>query len=239
MVNATTHGGLGQVGIALAFAFVVFALVFSISGAHLNPAVTIAFWSAGLHPTRSTLLYVLAQCMGAAAGSLTLRAVLGPVGQMGATVPAVPVPAAFALEALLSFVLMFVIVATAMERSINGISALAIGLTVGFDALVGGPLTGASMNPARSLGPALVGGVWTAHWVYWLAPISGMIAAVHIYGWLRAALPRRARVNQRRGSQLTNGGDRPSHGRPRSMTGPVLTAQQQGQFSPHGQSQQD
>jgi aquaporin Z len=99
---------------------------------------------------------------------------------------------AFAIEWLLSFALMLVIVAVATDdRVAGGLGAIAVGLTVGFCAMMGGPLTGASMNPARSLGPALAGGFWDAHWVYWLAPITGMLAAARVYEMLRAtASPR-------------------------------------------------
>ena len=193
MVNAYSGGSLGQVGIALAFAFVVVAMIYALghlSGAHINPAVTLAFWSARRFPGGEVTPYVLAQCAGAAAASLSLRAVLGPVGDMGATLPAVPVAAAFGVEWLLSFALMFVIMAVATdERVTDGFAAIAVGLTVGFCALMGGPLTGASMNPARSFGPALVGGLWQAHWLYWIAPISAMIVAARVYDLLRVAGP--------------------------------------------------
>jgi aquaporin Z len=176
MVDVRTHGALGVPGIALAFAFVVIAMVSAfgpVSGAHINPAVTVAFWSVRRFPAREAIQYVLAQCTGAVAASATLRIVMGPVGQLGATVPLITVPAAFAVEWLLSFILMLVILTAARE--------VPVGLTVGFCALTGGPLTGASMNPARSLGPALVGGVWRAHWIYWLAPMTAMVAAAWVH----------------------------------------------------------
>lgn len=191
MVNAYSGGALGPVGIALAFAFVVVAMIYALghlSGAHINPAVTLAFWSARRFPTGAVIPYVLAQCAGAVAASFALRAALGPVGNMGATVPSLPVAAAFGVEWLLSFALMFVIMAVATdERVADGFAALAVGLTVGFCAMMGGPLTGASMNPARSFGPALVGGLWRAHWIYWLAPITAMVAAARAYDLLRRA----------------------------------------------------
>jgi aquaporin Z len=193
LVNAYTGGAVGHVGVALAFGFVVIAMVYAVghlSGAHINPAVTLAFWSVQRFPGGEVLPYVTAQCAGAVAASWALRWVLGPVGSMGATLPQIPVPAAFGVEWLLSFALMFVIMAVATdERVADGFAALAVGLTVGFCALMGGPLTGASMNPARSFGPALVGGVWHAHWVYWLSPITAMIAAARAYDLLRAARP--------------------------------------------------
>jgi aquaporin Z len=193
MVNAYSHGALGHVGVALSFAFVIVALVYALghlSGAHLNPAVTLAFWSVRRFPTSEVLSYVAAQCVGAAAASGVLRTALGPVGNLGATLPTLPASAAFAIEFLLSFALMFVIMAVATdERVADGFAALAVGLTVGFCALMGGPLTGASMNPARSFGPAIVSGNWTAHWIYWIAPITGMWVAARAYELLRGAAP--------------------------------------------------
>ncbi|HET9038631.1 MAG TPA: aquaporin [Gemmatimonadales bacterium] len=193
MVDAWSGGAVGQVGVALAFAFVVIAMIYALghlSGAHINPAVTVAFWSARRFPAAEVIPYVAAQCVGAVAASLALRTVLGPVGSMGATLPRIPVPAAFGVEWLLSFALMFVIMAVATdERVADGFAALAVGLTVGFCALMGGPLTGASMNPARSFGPALVGGLWHGQWLYWLAPVTAMLTAARTYDLLRVARP--------------------------------------------------
>jgi MIP family channel proteins len=193
MVNAYTNGTVGHAGVALAFAFVVTAMIYALghlSGAHINPAVTIGFWSARRFPARDVLPYIVAQCVGAGATSAVLRAVLGPVGRMDATLPAIGVGGTFTLEWLLSFVLMLVIMAVATdERVADGFAAIAVGLTVGFCAMMGGPLTGASMNPARSFGPALVGSVWSAHWVYWLAPITGAVAAAQVYDFLRHTEP--------------------------------------------------
>ena len=196
MVNAYSGGALGHVGIALAFAFVVVAMIYALghlSGAHINPAVTLAFWSVRRFPTSEVIPYLLGQCAGAVAASFALRAALGPVGRMGATLPTIPIAAAFAVEWLLSFVLMFVIMAVATdERVADGFAALAVGLTVGFCALMGGPLTGASMNPARSFGPALVGNLWQAHWLYWVSPITAMVLAARTYDQLRVAQPPRS-----------------------------------------------
>ena len=193
MVNAYSGGALGHVGVALSFAFVVIAMIYAIghlSGAHINPAVTLAFWSVRRFPAAEVIPYLAAQCGGAAVASLALRAALGPVGEMGATLPRIPGAAAFGVEWLLSFALMFVIMAVATDdRVADGFAALAVGLTVGFCALMGGPLTGASMNPARSFGPALVGGLWEAQWVYWLSPVTAMIVAAWLYDLLRAAKP--------------------------------------------------
>jgi MIP family channel proteins len=195
MVNAFTGGVIGQAGVALAFGFVVIAMIYALghlSGAHINPAVTLGFWSARRFPTAEVLPYILAQCAGAVAASLVLRAMLGPVGHMAVTSPTIGIPGAFAMEWLMSFALMFVIMAVATdERVADGFAAPAVGLTVGFCALMGGPITGASMNPARSFGPALIGGLWQAHWVYWLSPITAMIAAARTYDLLRVTQPPR------------------------------------------------
>jgi len=191
MVNAYSAGQLGPVGIALAFAFVVTAMIYALghlSGAHINPAVTLGFWSIGRFPAREVAPYVIAQCSGAVAASFVLRSTVGSIGELGATLPRIPVASALAIEWLLSFVLMFVIMAVATdERVADGFAALAVGLTVGFCALTGGPITGASMNPARSFGPALIGEIWQGHWIYWVAPITGMMAAARTYDFLRPA----------------------------------------------------
>jgi aquaporin Z len=215
MVNAYA-GGLEQVGIALAFAFVVIAMVYALghlSGAHINPAVTLAFWSVRRFPATEVMPYIMAQCAGAAGASLVLRATLGSVGELGATLPRVATASAFLFEWLLSFALMFVIMAVATdERVADGFAALAVGLTVGFCALVGGPITGASMNPARSFGPALIGGLWQTHWLYWLAPMTGMMAAARVYEFLRIAnapsLPRPGSALGVQGPIISNAGDR-------------------------------
>jgi MIP family channel proteins len=191
-VNAYSGGAVTPVGVALAFAFVVCAMVVAIghlSGAHINPAVTVAFWSVRRFAGKDVIPYIAAQCLGATAAAAVWRAVLGNAGLLGATVPTIGPGSALAVEWLLSFALMFVIMAVATDRRATpdgvGNAAIATGLTVGFCALTGGPLTGASMNPARSLGPALLSGAWTAHWVYWLGPITGMLAGARVYAVLR------------------------------------------------------
>ncbi|HKP75170.1 MAG TPA: MIP family channel protein [Longimicrobiaceae bacterium] len=191
MVDAYSQGAIGHAGVALAFGFVVTAMIYTlghVSGAHINPAVTLAFWSVGRFRSRDVLPYVLAQCAGAVAASLVLRWILGPVGHLGATLPGVGTGRSFVVEWLLSFILMFVIISVATdERVTAGFAGIAVGLTVGFEAMMGGPLTGASMNPARSLGPAVAGGGWDAHWIYWVAPITAMLVAVRVYDFLRPA----------------------------------------------------
>jgi aquaporin Z len=125
----------------------------------------------------------LAQCFGAIAASLTLLLSLGKVGNLGATVPLEGNwLQSLILETILTFILMLVILGSGLDRRAPlGFAGIAIGLTVALEATFMGPITGASMNPARSLGPALVSGVWEAHWIYWIAPILGAQLAVIVY----------------------------------------------------------
>ena len=188
-VNLHTQGAVSHVGVALSFAFVILAGVYAlghISGAHFNPAVTAGFWLSGRFPGREVVPYVAAQLAGATVGACLLRVVLGADARAAATVPTVPVLSAFTIELVLTFFLMLVIMAVATDHRVASPAAgLAVGLTVGFDALMGGPLTGASMNPARTFGPAVATGVWTAHWLYWLGPLLGSGLGVLTYGYLR------------------------------------------------------
>lgn len=192
MTDAVSGHALGAVGIALSFFLVIAALVVCfghLSGAHINPAVTIAMWSIRRFPSRDVMPYVVSQCIGATAGAELLRSILGPVGLNGATVPNVATLPAFAVEFVFSFALFLVIVAVATDQRVPaGVAPLAVGGAVGFCALQG-YLTGASMNPARSFGPAVASNIWTVHWLYWVAPITGMLAAAQLYEWLRGASP--------------------------------------------------
>lgn len=186
MVNQISKGAVTHLGISFVFGAVVAALIYGIghlSGAHFNPAVTLGFWASGFFPKRRVVPYILAQSLGAIAASTLLLIALGPVAQLGATLP-------FnnnwfqslVLETVLTFILMFVILGSGLDRRAHiGFAGLAIGLTVGLEAAFMGPITGASMNPARSLGPAVVGGIWQHHWVYWVAPILGAQLAVIVY----------------------------------------------------------
>lgn len=193
MVAAKT-GAFGHEGVALAFGLAVTLIVASsghLGGAHINPAVTLGFWSVRRFRGRDVLPYIAAQCVGAVAASLVLRWLLGPVGNLGATLPALTLARSFVVEAGYTGVLGFVIMAVATdERTPVAVAPFAIGVTVCAGALVTGPLTGGSFNPARSLGPAVVGGIWTAHWLYWVAPILGMAVGMRLYDALRETKPR-------------------------------------------------
>jgi MIP family channel proteins len=190
VADAAYGGGLGTVGIALAFGLVIMVMVYAtghLSGAHINPAVTIAFTLARHFPPREAALYVAAQLLGAALGALCLLAVWTDApASLGATVPTVGAGSALLYEALLTAFLMFVIMAVATDtRAAGAAAAIAIGGTVGLDALFGGPVTGASMNPARSFGPALASGEWSEFWVYVAGPLAGAALGAFSYQLVR------------------------------------------------------
>ena len=189
MVAARTHA-FGHLGVALAFGLAVTLVVAGsghLGGAHINPAVTLGFWSVRRFKGRDVAPYIIAQCVGAIAASALSGWVLGPVGHFGATVPNLPLAQSFVVEMGFTGILGFVIMAVATdERTSPAVAPFAIGATIFVGALVTGPLTGGSFNPARTLGPAVVGGLWTAHWLYWVAPITGMMLGMRLYDLLRS-----------------------------------------------------
>jgi MIP family channel proteins len=189
MVNAKTEGALGQVGIAITFGLVIMAMIYAtghVSGAHLNPAVTFAFALTRHFPWSRLLGYWSAQVAGALAAAAVLRGSLGDIASVGATVPSGSDGQAFLWELVLTFFLMFVIMAVATDtRAVGEAAAIAIGGTVGLAAMFGGPITGASMNPARSLGPGIVSGELDAIWVYLLAPLAGAAIGAITYQVIR------------------------------------------------------
>jgi aquaporin Z len=149
------------------------------SGAHVNPAVTVGFWAIGRFPGRRVLPYVGAQLAGAALGSALVKLVATEGSNLGATLPAHGAAQALGIETFLTFWLMLVILrVTAGSKEVGILAGLAISATVALEALVAGPLTGASMNPARSLAPALLSGNWTSWWLYVVGPVAGVLLAV-------------------------------------------------------------
>lgn len=188
VVNELT-GALGHVGIAFTFGVTIFIMIAAtghLSGAHFNPSVTIAFALTRHFPWREVPGYILGQSIGAIAGAFTLLLLFEPVAHLGATLPSGPETQSLVLEILLTAVLMFVIIAVATDsRAVGEFAALAIGFTVLVDALWGGPISGASMNPARSLGPALVSGTWTSFWIYIVGPVIGAIVGALLYEYIR------------------------------------------------------
>jgi len=190
VTEAQHPGSLGAVGIAIVFGLVVMAMVYAtghLSGAHLNPAVTIAFVLTRHFPRGEAAAYLLAQCAGGllGAGLLALAWPSDPA-MLGTTQPSIGVGGALAYETVLTAFLMFVIMAVATDaRAVGAGAAIAIGGTVGLDALFGGPITGASMNPARSIGPALVSGELQHLWIYVLAPLGGAVLGALAYQVVR------------------------------------------------------
>jgi len=176
MVDAKTHA-LGHVGVAITFGLVLMAMIYAVghvSGAHFNAAVTFAFALTRHFPWSKASVYWGAQFLGALAAALLLRASLGNVAHVGATLPTGSQGQSFLFELVMTAFLMFVVLAVATDtRAVGEAAAIAVGGTIGLDAMFGGPISGASMNPMRSLGPALASGDVHALWLYIVAPILG------------------------------------------------------------------
>jgi aquaporin NIP len=182
VVNDVSHGAVSHVGIALTFGLVVLALVYAlgdVSGAHLNPAVTVGFWLARRFPARDVLPYALAQSAGAVLASGLLRVLFPEHDTLGATRPSGPPLQSFVLELILTLFLMFVILSVSTGSKEKGVMAgVAVGAVIALEALFAGPVCGASMNPARSLAPALVSLHLRDLWIYLTAPVVGAAVAV-------------------------------------------------------------
>lgn len=184
------NGSVTHVGISLVFGLVVFALIQTfgdVSGCHINPAVTIAFVVARRFAAAAALPYIAAQCAGAITASALLRVLFEPhFGTLGATLPSGSQMQSWIYEFLLTAGLMYTVLSVSVGAKEKGITAgLAIGAVVGLEALFAGPICGASMNPARSLGPALVSGRIAELWIYLTAPVAGAIAAVPLCRFIR------------------------------------------------------
>lgn len=187
--NQLSNGALGHMGIALTFGLVIMVMIYAtghISGAHFNPAVTVAFAIVRHFPLRLVLPYITGQAAGAVAGSLAVKLLIGSAANMGTTHPSNGAWAGVALEGVLTAILMSVIMAVATDtRAVGQAAAIAIGGTVGLEALFAGPISGASMNPARSLGPALVAGDLADLWIYLVGPVIGAAAGAILYQYIR------------------------------------------------------
>ncbi len=189
VVDSISHA-VTHVGVSLVFGLVIAALIYAlahVSGAHFNPAVTIGFWALGEFRTRRVPLYVAAQLGGAVCASALVYAMFGRTGTLGVTLPQGFASTSLALESAMTFLLVFVIFGSAVHgKAVKSFAGIAIGGTIALDALFGGPISGASMNPARSLGPALVSGIWTDQWIYVAGPLIGSLLAVVAYRLMTA-----------------------------------------------------
>ncbi|XP_020235849.1 nodulin-26 isoform X2 [Cajanus cajan] len=190
VVNKNNDNIVTLPGIAITWGLVVMVLVYSvghISGAHFNPAVTIAFTSIGRFPLKQVPAYVAAQLLGSTLASGTLRLIfMGKHDQFSGTLPTGSYLQAFVFEFIITFLLMFVICGVATDnRAIGELAGIAIGSTILLNVMIGGPITGASMNPVRSLGPAFVHTQYRGIWIYLLAPIVGAVAGAWVYNVIR------------------------------------------------------
>ncbi|MBX2907762.1 MAG: aquaporin [Taibaiella sp.] len=188
VINQQSGGAITHVGVAITFGLIVMSMIYalgSVSGAHMNPAVSIAFVVAKRFPGKELLPYVLSQVAGAVMASGTLRLLFPANELLGATLPAGSDMQSFVLELLLTFFLMLVIIQVATGSKEQGMFAgLAIGATVALEAMFAGPICGASMNPVRSLAPALLSGHTEHLWIYLAAPVAGAVLAVFTWMYL-------------------------------------------------------
>lgn len=185
IINQESSGAVTHPGIAFTFGLIVMVMIYAlgpISGAHLNPAVTIAFTVAKRFPTKQIFPYIISQAVGALLASLILRQLFENNELLGSTIPSQSDVQSLILEIILTFFLMLVIIHVATGSKEQGMFAgLAIGATVLLEAMFAGPISGASMNPIRSIAPALVSGHFEHLWIYILAPIIGAILAVLVW----------------------------------------------------------
>ncbi|MFN7812755.1 MAG: MIP/aquaporin family protein [Planctomycetia bacterium] len=188
VVNEVTRGGVTHVGVALTFGLVVMTMVYAlgnVSGCHINPAVTLGLWAAGRCERARVLPYIASQCAGALLASGTLRLLFPESNTLGATLPAGSDLQSLGLEFVLTLILMFTVLAVSAPGAAGTIPAgIVVGGVIGFEALFAGPISGASMNPARSLAPAVVSQQLGALWIYVIAPIAGALASVPLYHWI-------------------------------------------------------
>lgn len=189
VINNFSNGAVTHSGIAITFGLIVMAMIYAIgdiSGAHINPAVTIAFYASKKISLKDTVSYIIVQLAGASAASLFLRSVFPKDEYLGMTLPSIDVFPAFIFELLLTFFLMFVIYHVATGAKEKGMMAgVAIGATVCLEAMFAGPVTGASMNPARSFGPAIAAMNFEHLWIYFAGPVIGAVLGVLMSMYLK------------------------------------------------------
>lgn len=190
LANLQTGGGLGPLGVALSHGLMLAAMMYAIwhiSGAHVNPAVTIALWATGHVKTLTGLAYIIAQLVGSVVAALFLKVIfsgLSPQYYLGDTMLGANVTPGMAIlvEAILTFFLVWTVFATVVDkRASPGFGALAVGFVLVVGVMLGGSFTMGALNPARSFGPALVSSHWINHYVYWVGPIIGALVAGFVY----------------------------------------------------------
>ncbi len=194
VIDTASDGTIGHVGISLTFGLIIMVMIYAtghISGAHFNPAVTLAF-AVGRHfPWRLVPQYWAAQILGGVTASLILRGLFGDIAHLGTTLPRGSARQSFLLELVLTLLLMFVITSVATDvRAVGQAAAIAIGGTIGLEALFAGPISGASMNPARSIAPAIVLWTWADQWIYVAGPALGAVAGGAAYRFIGANEPK-------------------------------------------------
>ena len=190
IIDQQAHGSITHVGVAITFGLIVMSMIYAlgdISGAHLNPAVSIAFAAAKKFQLKELVPFILSQLSGAAAASLTLKYLFPDNQFLGATIPAGSDMQSFILEFILTFFLMLVIINVAKGSKEQGMFAgLAIGSVVALEAMFAGPICGASMNPARSFGPAVVSGHMEHLWIYLSATTLGASSAIPVWNFMKS-----------------------------------------------------
>lgn len=188
IINQETSGTITHLGIAITFGLIVMSMIYSfgtVSGAHFNPAVTIAFATAKKFEFKEVIPYITSQIIGAFIASLTLHLLFPKNVLLGATLPIGYDIQSFVLELIITFILMLVILSVAHGSKEQGLFAgVAVGSTVALLALFAGPICGASMNPARSIAPALVSNHFEHLWIYIIAPILGAISSIHLWKYI-------------------------------------------------------
>lgn len=189
VIDSLYGGIITHLGISIAFGFIVMAMIYAfgdISGAHINPAVTIGFWISGRFKAKNVIPYIAFQFIGAVLASLSLYILFPEAETMGGTLPTGDVWQSFLMEVIITFFLMLVIIhVSSGSKEVGMIAGLAIGVMVLIAAMIGGPVSGASMNPARTLGPAIISGQFTHIWIYFTAPVIGSILAVLSFKLIR------------------------------------------------------
>ena len=189
VIDQQTNGQVGHIGVSITFGLIVTAMIYTFgdkSGAHFNPAVTIAFSLANLFPKKQILPYIISQIAGAFIASALLKLLFPSNQNLGTTLPAGSEMQSFVLEIILTFILMLTILFTSQGSKETGtLAGLAIGSVVLLEAIFAGPICGASMNPARSLSPAVVSGNTTSLWIYLIAPVLGAAVATLVWRYVK------------------------------------------------------